>query len=274
MEASFFVLTLLIFNGHRIRNFATEERTNPFSSASLGRASGGCHHHEAHEVLRADLVLPPQSQMRKLRLARRGTSQAGPCSQKATQVGLQPCLPASKLHTSSTHRLWKPPGPPKGSPKAGTPIPRGSSPLLSLHQAASLWVAEEKVSPKEMTFSDCYEQNNVPVAGSGSRPCAESCLLRTSWCGSWSICWRPPLPGTLDSGTRVGQEPVGTALCSSLQGLPQPLILLPVKFLLNICIVRGADARVGCHKGLRESPPILGLSPLTPQRPCLPGSTF
>ena len=77
-------------------------------------------------------------------------------------------------------------------------------------------------------------------------------LSWSSWCGSWSICWPPSLLGTADSGTTLGRSPWERGLHSPLQGLPQPLIMLPVKVLLSRTSVlcrELAPGRPSCHKG-------------------------
>lgn len=83
-----------------------------------------------------------------------------------------------------------------------------------------------------------------------------------------------PVQGTLNSGTRVGQEPVGTSLVLPSLGAASATDFAPSEILAEHLIVQETGAGADCHKGLWESPPALALSPLTLPRPCLPGSIF
>lgn len=96
-----------------------------------------------------------------------------------------------------------------------------------------------------------YEQNNVPMDGSSPRPC-EGVASRSSWCGSWSTCWPPPLLGTERSGTTLGRSPWERGLSSLLQGPPRPLTMLPAKVSPSRTSVRCRDlvpGRPSCHWG-------------------------
>ena len=117
------------------------------------------HHYEALRTLGGDLVPPPR---RTDEETKAGEVQGHPGRTTRAASGTGGILLVSKIHTLAMHHLWMPPGPThfllqvrrlrlretRWLSKGCNLIPRGPSLLLPLLRAASLWVAEEKVSPK------------------------------------------------------------------------------------------------------------------------------
>lgn len=132
--------------------FATKEGIKPFSSLPCG----GKHSYlsEAHRALGLGWS-PAQRTAKEAEASQLQDSQAGPCSQQAAQAQLQLRLPVSKVLTLPMHHLRMPPGPAglalptrKWTLEGWNPTPRSLPLLLPGLQAASFWVAEEKVSPE------------------------------------------------------------------------------------------------------------------------------
>lgn len=94
--------------------------------------------------------------------------------------------------------------------------------------------------------------------GSSPRPTRGQPPSRSSCCGRWRPCRRPPPPGTENPEARAAQEPVGTVLRPPL---PRPA---------------AADyaLRQGRPPGVHRASPRRGPPPLTPGRPRRPGATF
>lgn len=120
------------------------------------------------------------------------------------------------------------------------------------------------------------EQNNVPMAAGSLGPHEEVASLEQL---VWELEHLLAIPSPRNRKLRkhVGQEPVGTRPALPSPGAPSATDYAPSESFAeqNICIAQGTGAGAArLPQGLGGSPPVLGLSPLTPRRPCLPGSTF
>lgn len=138
-------------------------------------------------------------------------------------------------------------------PRGWNPNPGGPALLPPLHQAVP-FLPQKRKCLLNKCHDQTAEQNKVPVAGRGPRPCEESFVLRPSWCGSRSA-WGSPSPRNTDSGTVLGGSPWEPALCSPLPGPPQPLTSLPAKCCrTSAWFGELAPARAGGRRGSRRVP--------------------
>ena len=115
------------------------------------------------------------------------------------------------------------------------------------------------------------------MAGSGPKPYEEVAFLeQLVWELEHLLAALSPRNSRLRN--HVGQEPVGTRPALASPGAASAADYAPSESLVeqNICIMQRTGARAAqLPQGLCGSPPVLGLSPMIPQRRCLhlPGST-
>lgn len=129
-------------------------------------------------------------------------------------------------------------------PRPGTPVPRGPSLLLPLHHAASLWVAEETVSPRQMLLPCSCEQNRVPWPGAA--PGHARKLEQPVGAGALAAA-RSPRSRKLRNEHWAGAHGNSPALPSP--GAASAADYAPSEILPNIRIVQGTGTRAWVSQG-------------------------